>query len=100
MTRVRSQPSVPQALNAFLSMKLEANGDAHIFWTESDLTRSSLWSNHFVASSGTVTPEIAIENGTSNVERPVLAVNATGNALLVWEQSDGARTNIWASRFE
>jgi hypothetical protein len=32
--------------------------------------------------------------------RPQIACNASGYAIIVWEQSDGTRTNIWANRYE
>ena len=31
--------------------------------------------------------------------RPQIAVDASGNALAVWQQSDGTRFNIWANTF-
>ena len=31
---------------------------------------------------------------------PQIALAANGNALAVWEQSDGTHTNIWANRFQ
>ena len=31
---------------------------------------------------------------------PQIAIDASGNALAVWSQSDGTRDNIWANRFE
>ena len=40
---------------------------------------------------------------TDNVETanvPEVAVNANGNAVAVWRQSDGTRTNIWANRYD
>ena len=39
---------------------------------------------------------------TDNVDdaaSPQIAVDGSGNALAVWYQSDGTRTNIWANRF-
>src|SRR5690606_1592584 len=30
---------------------------------------------------------------------PQIAVDAKGNAIAVWQQSDGTRNNIWANRY-
>ena len=30
---------------------------------------------------------------------PAIAINDSGNAITVWQQSDGIRTNIWVNRF-
>jgi hypothetical protein len=31
---------------------------------------------------------------------PQIALDANGNALAVWSQNDGTRSNIWSNRFE
>ena len=38
-------------------------------------------------------------DNAGGANRPQIAVDASGNALAVWTQSDGTRTNIWANRF-
>jgi len=41
-----------------------------------------------------------IETDAGDAGSPQIAVDAGGNAIAVWHQSDGARDNIWANRFE
>ena len=39
-------------------------------------------------------------NNAGDATKPQIAMDASGNALAVWQQSDGAHTNIWSNRFE
>jgi hypothetical protein len=39
-------------------------------------------------------------NNAGDAAMPQIAMDAIGNALAVWQQSDGAHTNIWSNRFE
>lgn len=72
---------------------------------------NQIWSNRYVAASGgwgTAVP-VAISTALNpptvppgipvySVE-PRIAVDSTGDALVVWHQSDGDRYNIWSSRY-
>ena len=40
-----------------------------------------------------------IEASLGTAQNPVVAVDSTGNATAVWQQHDGTRNNIWASRY-
>lgn len=40
-----------------------------------------------------------LEDNTGNAWSPEIAVDASGNAIAVWSQSDGDRYNIWSNRF-
>jgi hypothetical protein len=37
---------------------------------------------------------------TDDAGSPQVAADAAGNALAVWQQSDGTRISIWANRYE
>ena len=60
------------------------------------------------APAGPVEPPVVIKawssaalietNNVGGADFPQVAVDADGNALAVWSQSDGMRTNIWANR--
>jgi hypothetical protein len=39
-------------------------------------------------------------SNTGDATKPQIAMDAIGNAIAVWQQSDGARSNIWSNRFE
>ena len=67
-------------------------------WSQFDGTRFNIWANRFRVGTGweTATP---IESSAEPASRPHVAVDASGNALAVWEQYDGTRSNIWANRY-
>ncbi len=57
------------------------------------------------ASTPKVSPKVfgtaaLIETDAGNASNPQIAFDANGNALAVWEQSDGTRSNIWANRYQ
>ncbi len=41
-----------------------------------------------------------IEKDDADAYDPQIAIDASGNALAVWAQRDGARWNIWANRYQ
>jgi hypothetical protein len=79
---------------------MDANGNAIAVWHQSDGTRYNIWGNRFNAGSGTWgTAQLIETDNTDHALNPQIAVDASGNAIAVWEQSDGTRVNIWANRF-
>lgn len=75
-----------------------AAGTAFAVWHQFDGTRFNIWANRYSVGAGweTATP---VESSPEPASRPHVAVDALGNALAVWEQFDGMRTNIWANRY-
>lgn len=78
---------------------LDPNGNALAVWVQDDGGRRDLWANRYTAGSGWGTAERIETDNAGNAAGPQLAVDAAGNALVVWKQSDGTRTNIWANRY-
>ena len=82
---------------------IDAAGNALAVWSQSDGTRSNVWANRFTAARNTWDSPSAVLIETENAGSafaPEIAVAANGNALAVWRQSDGARDNVWAARFD
>lgn len=44
-------------------------------------------------------PAVVIDTGSGDALAPRLAFDRAGNAMAVWQQAEGARTDIWANRF-
>jgi hypothetical protein len=44
-------------------------------------------------------PTLIEENNTAGTYNPKVAINGNGDAVAVWEQSDGTQVNIWANRY-
>jgi hypothetical protein len=81
---------------------MAANGNAMAVWEQDDgANHWSVWANHFDAATGQWAGAVLIETSDiSNADYPQVAMDANGNAMAVWEQSDGTRFNIWANRFD
>lgn len=78
----------------------DSNDNALAVWQQGDGTRDNIVSNRYVAGSGWGS-EVLIETDNAGYARfPDLAIDSSGNALAVWQQHDGARTNIVSNRFE
>lgn len=79
---------------------LDAAGNALAVWHQSDGTRENIWSNRYIAGTGWGTSTLLETNDAGPARNAQVGVDANGNALAVWQQSDGTRTDIFASRFE
>ena len=78
---------------------VDSNGNALAVWAQSGGTRVNIRANRFNGSNwGNA---VLIEtNNDGDADSPQIAIDSSGNALVVWRQYDGTRTNIWANRFE
>lgn len=77
---------------------VDDSGNAVAVWSQSDGTRDNIRANRYVAGDGWGRAE-PIETGTGYADNPQIAVDSDGNAVAVWDQSDGTRDNIWANRY-
>jgi hypothetical protein len=84
----------------YLQIACDTRGNALVVWQESDGTRDNIWSNRYTVGSGWGTAAMLETNNAGDATLPQIAMDPSGNALAVWQQSDGARTNIWSNRFE
>ena len=78
---------------------IDANGNALAVWSQWDGTRTNIWSNRYTPSGGWSTPERVENNDAGETQDPQVAIDASANALAVWQESDGKRINIWANRY-
>jgi hypothetical protein len=88
-----------------VQIAFDATGNALAVWQESvaDGTYTNIWSSRLVAGSAADSPwstpvMLNTDNG-HNAELPQIAIDSNGNALVVWDQSDGTNTHIWANRY-
>jgi hypothetical protein len=78
---------------------MDSAGNAFAVWQQSDGTRTSIWANRYTPGSGWGNAR-RIETHADDASLPQVAADAAGNALAVWQQSDGTRISIWANRYE
>lgn len=79
---------------------LDAVGNAIAVWQQPDGTTQSIWANRYEIGKGWGTPQLLESDNAGNAQLPQVAVDGAGNALVVWQQSDGSRNNIWANRYQ
>ena len=82
----------------FPQVAVDGTGNAIAVWHQSDGWETSIWANRYVVGVGWGTAEL-IETDVSDALYPQVAVDYTGNAIVVWHQFDGTRCNIWANRY-
>jgi hypothetical protein len=74
-------------------------GNALVVWHQFDGTRNNIWAKRYVAGIGWAKAELIETNTSGHADRPQVACDARGNALVVWQQFDGMCSNIWANRY-
>jgi len=74
-------------------------GSGVAVWYQADgAGHDDIWGNCYIAGKGWGTAEL-IETSTGDAENPQVAVDENGNAVAVWQQSDGTRDSVWANRY-
>ena len=77
---------------------IDSSGNAIAVWEQSDGKRVNIRANRFVAGTGWGS-STRIETGKSNAGKPVVAMDAEGNAIAVWHRFDGKRGQLWFNRY-
>lgn len=92
--------NAPGAINQG-DVAMDAAGNAIAVWDKFDGTRYNVWANRFSATSGTWgTPLLLETNSAGSAIVPRVAMNAAGDAGVVWIQGlGGASTQVWTNRF-
>ena len=79
---------------------IDADGNAVAVWRQYDGTRYNILSNRYTASTGLWGTAALIEtDDAGGAYVPQVAIDADGNAVAVWRQSDGTRDNIWSNMY-
>ena len=82
---------------------LDSAGNAIVVWLQRINVNSSsfnLWANRYIAGVGWQSASV-IEPAslTGSPAQPVIAMSPAGDALVVWDESDGFVSNLWATRY-
>lgn len=81
------------------NVAMSPDGQAIAVWRQLDGSRTDLWANRYVPGNGWSTAELIETDDAGGVAWPDVALDPSGNAVAVWEQSDGTRLNIWANQY-
>ena len=79
---------------------IDGSGNAIAVWQQDDGDRSNIWSNQYVVGTGWGTPTLIETNDAGSARNPQVAVDDSGNAMVVWEHFDGTRYDIWSNRYD
>lgn len=73
-------------------------GNAIAVWYKSDGTRTNIWANRYT-SLGWGTPALIETDNAGDARFPEIGVDSAGNAIVVWQQSNGSYNSVWANRY-
>jgi len=83
----------------FPTVAADAAGNATAVWEQSDGTHLNVVANRFVPASGWGTPQIIDNDTTGDVNSaPVVGMDAAGNALALWTQTETATATTFITR--
>jgi hypothetical protein len=77
---------------------MDDSGNILAAWSQWDGEFCNAWSAKFDRSASAWSPAAKLENAAFNVGSPLVAVNSSGVATVVWGQPDATLYHIYASR--
>ncbi len=92
-------PDLPERADS-PRIAMNDGGEAMAVWEQLNDTRYDIWSNRFIPGEGWGNPGRVGTGSVANASSPRVAIDGSGNAIVVWQQSDSAKESIWAIRFE
>lgn len=78
---------------------VDASGNALAVWQQSDGSRDAIWANRYFADIGWIGASVIDDSNADPASAPQISIDAAGNALVVWNQSDGTQDNVWSNHF-
>ena len=82
---------------------VDAAGNALVVWAEYGSSRSAIWARRYSASAAQwgAPRQLSSSNAMASAHPPDLALDAAGNALVVWHQGDGRsyHTDGWVAQY-
>jgi len=78
---------------------VDGSGNAIAVWSLSNGPQYDISSNRYVVGSGWGTDELIETEDTWPAYGHQLAVDSSGNAVVMWEQPDNTRFNLWSNRY-
>ena len=80
-------------------VSFDSAGNAIAVWQQNDGTYYRIYANRYVAGTGWGVAAI-IDAGPTGAYYPQVSFDSAGNAIAVWDQSDGTYNRIYANRFQ
>ena len=83
----------------FPQLALDPLGNAFAVWYQHDGSRYNIWANYYTAGRNWGIAEKLETENFGDATNPQIAMDDLGNALAVWYQYDGTRSNIQSNTF-
>ena len=77
---------------------MNINGKAVAVWQQSDGTRDNMWANTYDGNTWG-TAQLIETNNAGNAFEPKVAIDSSGRALVLWNQIENGKINIWVNRY-
>lgn len=79
---------------------MDKDGNTIAVWQQGDGSRNNIWANYYLAGKGWGVPEL-LEGKDSDAEDPRIAMDASGEAYVVWLQTDSNTgvVEIWSNHY-
>ncbi len=81
------------------SVALYGDGNAMVVWDQYDGRNNNVWVNRYHKETGWSGAELLDIENAGGAFNPKISIDKKGRALVVWNQSDGDRMNIWSNRY-
>ena len=81
---------------------VDPDGNAIAVWSQRDAQNqniSSIWANSYVPGDGWGAANLIEADNVVDARDPQIAMDASGNAIAVWTQWNGATTTVWSNRY-
>jgi len=86
---------------SYQSIAMDPDGNAIAVWSENTASspRYNIWGSRYTPGGGWETAHLLEHDDTGDAVQPCVAMDANGNAIIVWSQNDGTRDNILATHY-
>jgi hypothetical protein len=78
---------------------IDPSGNGLATWRQSDDIRESVWANRYTSDGGWEIAELIETGDAGDANAAGVVVDASGNGLAAWSQSDGMTGHVWANRY-
>ena len=82
----------------YADVAINDNGEAIAVWHQFDGTRNNVWANTYNGNTWG-TAQLIETNNAGNAFEPKVAIDSSGRALVLWNQIENGKINIWVNRY-
>ena len=91
--------AIPTDQASWPEVAVDVRGNAIAVWNVQTAGVYHAWANRYVKGAGWGAARVIDVSGADPAYEPRVALDADGNAIVVWRQVNGSDSRIWATRF-